>query len=217
MLRDVTPPRWLRIVVLIAVWIPLALAVAGIASDFFRGTRWFGSNPIKEVEHFTGKWALRFLLFTLAITPARRLLGWNWLQKYRRTFGLVAFTYACAHFAIYLVLDAELTWSAIAEDIGKRPYITIGFTALLLLVPLALTSTRASIKRLGKTWVKLHRLIYVVIVLGIIHYWMSVKKDISQPLLFSTGAAALLGWRVAVAARRRTTERPKGRAAEANA
>jgi len=129
----------------------------------------------------------------------------GWLIRYRRTFGLFAFFYACTHFTLYLTLDLELRFSEIWEDISERIYITIGFTALLLLVPLALTSTKGWIRRLGnKRWKALHRLVYVTSVLGIIHFWMSVKRDLTSPILFSLLFASLLGWRVWRATRGRT-------------
>jgi sulfoxide reductase heme-binding subunit YedZ len=179
------------------VWVGLALL-----SDLYRGTNYLTAEPITEMEHFTGKWTLRFLALTLAITPAIALTRLGWLIKYRRTFGLLAFFYACTHFTIYLTLDLELYFSEIWEDISERPYITIGFTALMLLVPLAWTSTKGWIRRMGgKRWNALHRLIYVSSVLGIVHFWMSVKRDVTSPILFSLLFAGLLGWRVWRAAR----------------
>jgi len=178
--------------------------IAAIASDFFQGTRLLGSNPIKEAEHFTGRWVLRFLMITLAVTPIRQTLGWNWLQRYRRMLGLFAFAYATLHLSIYFFLDLELAWGDLAADIVKRPYITIGMAAFVLLVPLAVTSTAKMVKRLGgKRWAALHRLIYVIVVLGTIHFWMAVKRDITDPLIFAAIFAFLLGYRV-VKWRRRT-------------
>lgn len=206
-----TPPRWLRPVVFAVSLVPAVWVTGAIASDFFSGTRLLGSNPIKEAEHFTGRWVLRFLMFTLAVTPIRQLLGWNWLQKYRRMLGLFAFFYATLHLSIYFFLDLELLWSELWADIVERPYITIGMAAFVLLVPLAVTSTAKMVKRLGgKRWVALHRLIYVVAVLGTIHFWMAVKRDITLPLIFAAIFAVLLGYRVVLSRRRRTL-----RAAEA--
>lgn len=199
-----TPPRWLRPVVFAACLVPLVWVAAAIASDFFNGTRFLGSNPIKEAEHFTGRWVLRFLMFTLAVTPIRQTFGWNWLQRYRRMFGLFAFFYATVHLSIYFLLDLELMWSELAADIIKRPYITIGMTAFLLLVPLAVTSTAKMVKRLGgKRWTALHRLVYVIVVLGTIHFWMAVKRDVTDPLIFALIFACLLGYRAAQWRRRR--------------
>lgn len=199
-----TPPRWLRPVVLAVSLLPALWVVGAIASDFFNGTRLLGSNPIKEAEHFTGRWVLRFLMFTLAVTPVRQTLGWNWLQKYRRMLGLFAFFYATLHLSIYFFLDLELVWGDLWADIVKRPYITIGMTAFALLVPLAVTSTAKMVKRLGgKRWAALHRTIYVIVVLGTIHFWMAVKRDITLPLLFAAIFAALLGYRIVVWRRKR--------------
>ncbi|MGH7713920.1 MAG: sulfite oxidase heme-binding subunit YedZ, partial [Gemmatimonadaceae bacterium] len=163
----------------------------------YRGTNYLTAEPITEMEHFTGKWTLRFLALTLAIAPAIAITRLGWLIRFRRTFGLFAFFYACTHFTIYLTLDLELYFSEIWEDISDRTYITVGFTALLLLVPLAITSTKASIRRLGaRRWKAIHRLVYVTSLLGIIHFWMSVKRDLTSPILFSLLFASLLGWRV---------------------
>ncbi len=191
-----SPPRWLPTLVFVVSLLPFLYAVGAIASDFFQGTRYLGSNPIKEAEHFTGKWALKFLALSLAVTPAVRLLRQGWLIRYRRTFGLFAFFYACTHLTVYAVLDVELSWSDMIEDVAKRLYITIGMTALVLLIPLAVTSTKGWIRRIGnKRWNAVHRLVYVTAVLGLIHYWMSVKKDITEPALFGLAFALLLGWR----------------------
>ena len=201
-----SPPRWLRPVVFVVCLIPAAWVIAAIASDFFQGTRLLGSNPIKEAEHFTGRWVLRFLMFTLAVTPIRQTLGWNWLQRYRRMLGLFAFAYATLHLSIYFFLDLELAWGDLAADIVKRPYITIGMAAFALLVPLAVTSTAKMVKRLGgKRWAALHRSIYVIVVLGTIHFWMAVKRDITLPLIFALIFAVLLGYRVVAWRRRKLT------------
>ncbi len=198
------PPRWLHAAVVVTALLPLAWAVFALTSDIFGDTRYFGSEPIKESEHYTGKWALRFLLITLAITPALRITGQGWLIKYRRSFGLVAFTYACAHLSIYFGLDIELMWDFLVEDVLDRTYITLGMTALLLLIPLALTSTKASIRRLGnKRWNALHRLIYISAVLACIHFYMAVKRDIREPLVYILILAALLIYRLTTAKKRR--------------
>lgn len=190
------PPRWLHAAVVVVSLLPLLYVVGGVASDFFLGTRYFGSNPIKEAEHYSGKWALRFLALTLAVTPAIRLFASGWLVRYRRTFGLLAFTYACSHLVIYGVLDVELSWHDMIEDVAKRLYITIGMTALALMIPLAVTSTKGWIRRMGnRRWTALHRLVYASALLGLVHYWMSVKKDITEPALFGLVFATLLGWR----------------------
>jgi sulfoxide reductase heme-binding subunit YedZ len=142
-------------------------------------------------------------VITLAITPIRRTSKWNWVQKYRRRFGLIAFTYASLHLLTYALIDVQIDWSVMIEDVTKRWYITIGMTAFLMMLALALTSTAGSIKRLGKKWVKLHQLVYVIAILGTIHFWMSVKKDIREPLTYALIFAALLGYRVWLSQRSR--------------
>lgn len=190
-------PRWLPALVFVASLAPFLVIAASIASDFFQGTRYLGSNPIKEAEHLTGKWALRFLALSLAVTPAVRLTRRGWLIRYRRTLGLFAFFYACVHLSVYAVLDVELGWSEMLEDVAKRLYITIGMTALALMIPLAVTSTKGWIRRMGnRRWTLLHRAVYASAVLGLVHYWMSVKKDITEPAIFGLVFALLLGWRV---------------------
>ena len=174
-----------------------------------------GANPIEAVEHATGEWALRLVLATLAVTPLRRLAGWQAIAKQRRTLGLFAFAYVVAHFFTWSVLDNELEWASIVEDIAKRPFVTVGFTAFVLLIPLAATSTRASIKRLGKRWVKLHRLVYVAAALGVLHFFWLVKKDLRPPLVYAVVLAVLLGlriwWRYSKS-RSSTVRRPSARA-----
>ena len=154
-----------------------------------------GADPVAEIEHRLGLWALRLLLITLAITPLRQLSGQPVLIRFRRLLGLYAFFYASLHLAAYLGLDRRGYWTQIFEEIAKRPYITVGFTAWLLLVPLALTSTQGWVRRLGRNWIRLHRLVYVVGVLAILHFWWLVKSDIREPLLYAALLAVLLGWR----------------------
>ncbi|MCG6989940.1 MAG: sulfoxide reductase heme-binding subunit YedZ [Gemmatimonadetes bacterium] len=160
---------------------------------------WLGANPVEKLEHVTGMSALIGLLATLLVTPLRRVTGWNPLIRLRRPIGLFAFYYVALHFSIWMGLDLGLNLSWITDDIRKRPYITVGFTGFLLLIPLALTSTRKSIRRLGKRWVTLHRLIYVVPALGVIHYYWSVKADVRIPILMGVIYATLMlvripGW-----------------------
>jgi sulfoxide reductase heme-binding subunit YedZ len=187
-------------------WVALALA-----SDAFQGTRYLGSEPVKESEHFTGKWALRFLLLTLAVTPAIKWTQWGWMIRYRRMFGLFAFFYAGVHLTIYFGLDIELMWDNLVEDVLDRTYITLGMTALVLLLPLALTSSKASIRRLGnKRWTALHRLVYVSTVLGCVHFYMAVKRDVREPLVYAAIAVGLLAYRV-VARRRSPPSLRRGR------
>ena len=196
-LRAQREPRWFPAVLIVASCVPAALALVAMGSDIIGGTRIFGSNPIKEGEHFLGKWTLRFLMATLAVTPLRALLGWNWLARHRRTMGLFAFGYLMLHWLTYALLDVQLDWGELVKDLVKRPYIMIGMGGLVLMVPLAITSTKGMIRRLGgKRWYRLHLLAYVVPVVGVIHFWMAVKKDISDPLTFATIFAALGAWRV---------------------
>lgn len=155
-----------------------------------------GREPVKGLEHALGEQSIRFLLITLAVTPVRQLTGWNWLAKYRRVFGLVMFAYATAHFATYAVLDLELQLGEVAREVVKRPYLVVGFAAWLVLVPLAVTSTTGWIRRLkGGTWNRLHRLTYLVAALGMVHYWMSQKKDHSEAVAWGLGFLALFAWR----------------------
>ena len=155
-----------------------------------------GANPIEFVTRALGDWTLRFLLITLTVSPLRRLTGWHWLIRLRRMFGLYVFFYAVLHLSAYLWLDQFFDWQAIAQDIVKRPFITIGMSAFVLLVPLAATSSNAMIRRLGgKRWQQLHRAIYVIAIFGVFHYWWMVKRDVSQPLLYAVILALLLGVR----------------------
>jgi sulfoxide reductase heme-binding subunit YedZ len=188
-------PRWWGWAVWLAILVPGTVVLAGLVSDFVLSTRWLGSNPIKEGELLLGKLTIKYLVATLAVTPLRRLLGWNWLARDRRTFGLAAFFCALTHFLWFALLDIQLDGAELAEGLTKRPYIIVGFIALLAMAPLALTSTRASIARLKKKWTALHRLAYVVPVLGVIHWWMSVKADIGEPILYRVTFTGLLGWR----------------------
>lgn len=164
-------------------------------------------NPLEFLEHFTGTWTIRFLVITLAVTPLRKLLRLPDLIRFRRMFGLFAFFYGCLHFLTYLYFDQLFNLHSIVKDIAKRPFITVGFSALALMLPLALTSTAGSIRRLGgRKWQRLHRLIYVSGVLAVVHYYWLVKSDIRLPLLYGFLVAVLLGARVAwaLAARLRT-------------
>jgi sulfoxide reductase heme-binding subunit YedZ len=175
--------------------VPAALLLAGALGWFGQD---LGADPVAKLLHTCGKTGLNFLLLTLLITPARRLTGWNNLIRLRRMLGLFAFFYLVAHFTVYLVLDRQLDFHSVLQDIVKRPYITIGFTALLLMVPLAITSTNRMMRRLGRRWQKLHSLIYLIVILGVWHYWWQVKKDIRQPLLYAGMVAVLLGYRLVI-------------------
>lgn len=156
-----------------------------------------GANPIEFITRSTGTWVLVFLLITLSITPLRRVSGWQWLIKLRRMLGLFAFFYACLHFTTYIWLDQFFDIEEIIKDVIKRPFITIGFASFLLLIPLAVTSTNAMVRRLGgKKWQRLHRLVYVSAIGGVIHYWWLVKKDLTQPMIYAAILSVLLGYRV---------------------
>ena len=201
--RGFTPPKWVKPLVFVVSCIPLAWVFVGLGADILAGTRILGSNPIKEGEHMLGEWTLRFLMFALFVTPLRQLIGWNWLQRYRRMIGLFAFAYVCFHLLAWALLDVQLDWGDIMKDLTKRWYIMIGMVGFLLMLPLAVTSTAAMVKRLGKRWVTLHKLIYVIVVLGTIHFFMAVKKDIEDPIVFASIFAVLFGWRIYMAARKR--------------
>ena len=181
--------------VFVASLAPAALLLCGALGWFGQD---LGADPVAKLLHSCGKTGLNFLLLTLLVTPVRRLTGLSNLVRLRRMLGLFAFFYLVAHFTVYLVLDQQLDYHSVLQDIVKRPYITIGFTALLLLVPLAITSTNRMMRRLGRRWQKLHRLIYLIVILGVWHYWWQVKKDIRQPLLYVAMVALLLGFRLVV-------------------
>lgn len=183
--------RVVKAIVFVAAITPLALLVL----QGIEGT--LGANPIETLTHSTGIWALRLLAVTLAISPLRRLSGWHSIMSLRRMMGLLAFLYATLHFGTYLVLDQFFDLGSIVEDIVRRPYLTAGFGAFTLLVPLAVTSTKAMIRRLGgKRWRLLHRLIYVSAVAAVVHYLWLVKADARSPLIYGTVLAVLLGYRV---------------------
>ncbi|MFQ5417180.1 MAG: sulfite oxidase heme-binding subunit YedZ [Myxococcota bacterium] len=160
-----------------------------------------GANPIEEITHVTGRWTLRFLLLSLAITPARRLLRWSALAPLRRTFGLAAFGWALLHFATYLALDLGFEFEAVLEDLRERRFVVAGFAAFCCLLPLAATSTRSSQRRLGRRWRTLHRLAYIAGALGVLHFLWLVKADLLEPLLYAAVLAALFGERLRVRAR----------------
>jgi methionine sulfoxide reductase heme-binding subunit len=155
-----------------------------------------GADPVKVMLHTCGRWTLNFLMITLCMTPLKNVTRSSLWLKFRRMFGLFAFFYGLLHFSVYLLLDQDGRWSALGQDIAKRPYITIGMAALLLLIPLAATSTARAQRRLGRRWTRLHRLIYVIAILGVCHFWWQVKKDIREPLLYAGGLAILLGYRL---------------------
>jgi sulfoxide reductase heme-binding subunit YedZ len=180
----------LKVVLWLAALAPAAWLLAGFFLD------WLGANPIETLEHVTGMSALVLLLVTLSVTPVRRITGWNPLIQLRRPIGLFAFFYASLHFLVWMVLDLGFEFSWIAEDIEKRPYITLGFAGFVLLIPLAATSTKGWIRRLGKKWTRLHALVYVTTALAVIHFYWLVKSDVRLPLLLGAVYAVLMGTRV---------------------
>src|SRR6266852_8349972 len=195
--------RWIKVVVFIACLAPLVLLLwkflGATPKDVSTWGVGLGANPIEKITHATGDWTLRFLLITLAITPLRKLLGMPALIKFRRMFGLFAFFYGCLHFTTYIWLDKFFNFHEMLADVAKRKFITVGFTAFVLLIPLALTSTAGSIRRLGgKRWQALHRLIYVSAIAGVIHYLWLVKADIRKPLIYGAILAILLSYRIVV-------------------
>lgn len=176
----------LKVVLWLSALAPAAWCVAGYFFD------WLGANPIEKLTHVTGMSALVLLLVTLGVTPFRRLTGWNPVIQLRRPLGLFAFFYVCVHFSIWMVLDLGLRLDWVWDDIKERPYITVGFTGFLILIPLAVTSTKGWIRRLGRRWAKLHRGIYVAASLGVIHYYWLVKADVRLPLRLGAVLAVLL-------------------------
>ncbi len=180
-------------------WKALVLAAAlapaaRLCANALRGG--LGANPIEAVTHETGLWALRFLLLALAVTPLRRVFGWSALAPYRRSFGLFAFFYASLHLGTFVGLDHFFDWRAILEDVAERRFVTAGLTTFLLLLPLAVTSTRGWQRRLGSRWVRLHRLAYLAGITGVVHYLWLVKADLRPPLAYAAVLAALLGARL---------------------
>lgn len=182
-------PKFAKPLIFVISLLPLALMVWDGFNDAL------GANPIETITHRTGDWSLRFLLLTLAVTPLRNMLAWAPLLRLRRMLGLFAFFYVCLHFLTYLVLDQFFDFDEIIKDIVKRPYITIGFAAFVMLIPLALTSTNKMMKRLGKRWKQLHQLVYVIGVCAVLHYLWLVKADMLQPLIYASILLLLLSTR----------------------
>ena len=187
--------------VFVASLLPLAWLLCGVFGWFGQS---LGADPVKKLEHFCGKTALNFLMLTLLVTPLKNLAGRPHLLRLRRMLGLFAFFYVVVHFSVYVVLDQETDLRSVLADVAKRPYITIGFAALLMLIPLAVTSTNRMMRRLGRRWQKLHRLIYVIAVLGVWHYYWQVKRDVREPLIYAAILTVLLGYRY-VRSRRKVT------------
>jgi sulfoxide reductase heme-binding subunit YedZ len=193
----------IKVAVFLLCLLPLALLIQAALDDAL------GANPIEAITRDLGDWALRLLLVTLAVTPLRRWFELAWLLRLRRMLGLFAFFYALLHVSSYVVLDQFFDWNEILRDIIKRPFITVGFTAFVLLIPLAATSTNAMQRRLGgRRWQTLHRAVYAIGGLAVLHYWWMVKQDVSQPLVYALILSVLLGvrlhwWRQAKSALRR--------------
>jgi sulfoxide reductase heme-binding subunit YedZ len=183
---------WLKRLLFVLALLPLAL----ILVDGFGGR--LGANPIETITRASGDWTLYFLCLTLAVTPLRRLTGQQWLLKLRRMLGLLSFFYASLHFLCFIWFDHFFDLTEMLKDVVKRPFITVGFIAFLLLVPLALTSSDAMVRRLGRRWIWLHRLIYVIATLAILHFWWmrAGKNNFAEPLLFGVIVALLLGMRI---------------------
>ena len=193
----------IKVLVFLLALVPLALLIArGVTGSLT-------ANPIDEITDVTGTWTLRFVLMALAVTPVRRLTGWNVVIRYRRMLGLFAFFYATLHFSTWLVIDQFFAWEFILADIVKRPFITVGFTGFVLMIPLAITSTAGWIRRLGgKTWNRLHRLVYVTGVAGVVHYLWLVKVVEAEQIAYAVILAALFAVRLwfALAKRARRSE-----------
>lgn len=194
--------RLLKPLVFVAALIPLGL----LAYDGFTGN--LGANPIEEITHQTGTWTLRFLLITLSITPLRKLTKQYWMIQYRRMLGLFAFFYGSLHLMTYLWLDQFFDLNSILKDVYKRPFITAGFTAFVLMIPLAATSTKWAIRKMGKRWQALHRLIYFSALAGVIHYIWLVKKDIREPLIYLGIFSVLMMYRFALWIAPKMDDRP---------
>jgi sulfoxide reductase heme-binding subunit YedZ len=187
-----------KAVLFIAALVP----VARLAIGAFFYPEWLGVNPAEYITRSTGDWALRFLLLTLSITPLRRVTGWASLISFRRMLGLFCFFYAVVHVSSYVSFDMVFDVGDILKDIAKRPFITVGFISLTLLLPLAVTSTNGMVRRLGsKRWLKLHRLIYAIGPLAVLHFWWMVKRDLTEPIIYAMILAVLLGYRLRVRAK----------------
>ncbi len=186
--------------VLAAGCLPIAMLAWAVVFDPLS----LGANPAERILHETGDWCLQFLLITLAVTPLRRITGWNWPIKFRRMLGLFAFAYGVLHLSAYVAFDQYFDIAGIVKDIWKRPFITVGFAALVLMTPLAITSTRGWIRRMGGAqWNRLHKAVYAVTILGVVHYWWLVKRDITWPVVYALILALLLGYRLYVSRRAR--------------
>ncbi len=205
---------WIKYVAKPAVFVVCLLPLAWLIFAAFAGG--LGANPIEAINRFLGDWALRFLLIALAVSPVAGVTGWKTVMQFRRMLGLFAFFYVTIHVLAYVGLDHFFAWGAIWDDIVKRTFITVGMLSFLLLLPLAVTSTKGWIKRLGAVrWQRLHRLVYPAAILATLHFAMMVKADLREPLIYATILAALLGWRVWARARRVTARDTRSMAAAA--
>ena len=175
-------------------FILLLLPLVFLVYRFF--TNDLGANPIETINRYTGDWALRILLATLVFSPLIRITRINNIIQYRRMFGLFAFFYVCVHLTSYIVLDQYFDFGAIIDDVFKRPFITAGFSAFILLVPLAITSTNKMVERLQYRWIQLHKLVYVIAILAVLHFWWMVKVDTREPMIYAIILAVLLGFRL---------------------
>jgi methionine sulfoxide reductase heme-binding subunit len=197
-------PGWLKALkgaLFVAALLPLArLIAAGV--DLFGG---LGANPVEFITRSTGTWTLVFVCLVLAMTPLRQVTGWTWPIRIRRMLGLFAFFYAVLHLTTYVWLDQWFDLGAMLRDIIQRPFVTAGAVGFLLMVPLALTSTDAMVRRLGRRWLTLHRLVYAVAIAGVLHFWWhkAGKNDVAEPMVYAAIVAVLLGWRVVAALWRR--------------
>jgi len=191
LVRKFLTSKWTKVLVFAVCLVPLAALIwRALAGKL-------GANPVEFVQHATGDWTLRFLIFTLSITPLRKLLNLPELIRFRRMLGLFAFFYVCLHFSTYIGPDQSFSLSGIWEDVAKRRYVTVGFAGFLLLIPLAITSTAGWIRRLGgRRWQALHRAIYLSAVAGVIHYYWLVKSDVRKPLEYAGIVGLLLAWRL---------------------
>lgn len=189
--NSILASKWTKVVVFALCLVPFSVLLwRGFHQDL-------GADPVAFVEHATGDWILRFLVITLAITPLRKILHLPQLIRFRRMMGLFAFFYACLHFSTWVIVDRGLNWADMLQDVAKRPYITVGFTGFVLLIPLAITSTAGWIRRLGgRRWQLLHRAIYLSAIAGVIHYYWLVKSDVRKPLEYGFLVGLLLAWRL---------------------
>ena len=203
------PPQRYVAIIKVALFLLALVPLGRLATGAFLFPEWLGVNPAEFITRSTGDWALRMLLTTLAVTPLRHLTGWNWLLRLRRMLGLFAFFYASVHFSSYISFDHVFDVGAILKDIVKRPFITVGFVCLTLMFPLAVTSANVMVRKLGaKRWIALHRLVYLIAPLAVLHFWWMVKRDVTQPEVYLAVLVVLLGARIVRAGMGRRLQRP---------